>query len=90
MSDRIGAGIASVLFSSIVAVGTLVIYLGYPNIHVMIMGRFIFGIGSETLSVIQLSLCNRWFSKGFWLPLATSFALCDVVNRLGSICRYSK
>lgn len=83
--DRIGTRKASLLFSSFIVLGTLIVALS-PNIWVLYVGMFFFGAGSETLIIAQSSIIARWF-KGKELALAFGIAL--TVSRLGSLFSYN-
>ncbi|MBP8994033.1 MAG: MFS transporter [Bacteroidales bacterium] len=55
---------------------------GYsPELKMMVLGRIIFGLGAETLIVVQNKIISKWF-KGDMLALA--FALNLAVCRLGT------
>eukprot|EP00028_Trichosphaerium_sp_Am-I-7-wt_P003982 CAMPEP_0168519658 /NCGR_PEP_ID=MMETSP0405-20121227/7458_1 /TAXON_ID=498012 /ORGANISM="Trichosphaerium sp, Strain Am-I-7 wt" /LENGTH=328 /DNA_ID=CAMNT_0008540261 /DNA_START=354 /DNA_END=1337 /DNA_ORIENTATION=+ len=45
------------------------------------VGRFIFGMGAESLNVTQSSMISKWFSDG--TELATAFGLTLALSRLG-------
>ena len=50
--DKIGARLAILIFSTIILLGQLVCYFGalYSLFWLMIVGRVIFGMGSESLN----------------------------------------
>lgn len=52
-----------------------------PELKMMVLGRIIFGLGAETLIVVQNKIISKWF-KGDMLALA--FALNLAVCRLGT------
>ncbi|GAB4375093.1 MAG: MFS transporter [Calditrichia bacterium] len=83
--DRIGTRKSSLLFSSFIVIGAVIIALS-PNIYVLYLGMFFFGAGSETLIIAQSSIIARWF-KGKELALAFGIAL--TVSRLGSLFSYN-
>jgi len=83
--DRIGTRKASLLFSSFIVLGTLIIALS-PNIRVLYVGMFFLGAGSETLIIAQDSIIARWF-KG--KELAMAFGIVLTVSRLGSLFSYN-
>jgi len=83
--DRIGTRKASLLFSSLIVSGAVIIALA-PNIGVLYIGMFIFGAGSETLIIAQSSIIARWF-KGKEMAMAFGIAL--TVSRLGSLFSYN-
>jgi MFS family permease len=83
--DKIGTRRASLLFSSLVAVGAAIVAVA-PNIWVLYGGRFIFGWGSESLVVAQSAIFTRWF-KG--KELAFSFGVGLTVSRLGTLFSFN-
>ncbi len=83
--DRIGTRKSSLLFSSFIVIGAVIIALS-PNIWVLYIGMFFFGAGSETLIVAQSSIVARWF-KG--KELAMAFGIVLTVSRLGSLFSYN-
>ena len=83
--DRIGTRKSSLLFSSFIVFGAIIIALS-PNIWILYIGMFFFGAGSETLIIAQSSIIARWF-KGKELALAFGIAL--TVSRLGSLFSYN-
>lgn len=83
--DRIGTRRASLLFSSFIVLGALIMAFA-RNIWMIYVGMFFFGAGSETLIIAQSSIISRWF-KGKELALAFGIAL--TVSRLGSLFSYN-
>jgi MFS family permease len=83
--DRIGTRKSSLLFSSFIVIGALIMAFA-RNIWWVYVGMFFFGAGSETLIVAQSSIISRWF-KGKELALAFGIAL--TVSRLGSLFSYN-
>lgn len=83
--DRIGTRKASLLFSSLIVLGALIMAFA-RNIGMLYVGMFFFGAGSETLIIAQSSIIARWF-KGRELALAFGIAL--TVSRLGSLFSYN-
>eukprot|EP01118_Nematostelium_gracile_P004801 TRINITY_DN1572_c0_g1_i1.p1 TRINITY_DN1572_c0_g1~~TRINITY_DN1572_c0_g1_i1.p1 ORF type:complete len:469 (+),score=94.66 TRINITY_DN1572_c0_g1_i1:186-1409(+) len=81
LCDKIGYNRASLIFSGIVTVGASIVAMasGYPT---MCLGRFLFGMGSESLIVAQTAVLTKWF-KG--KELALSFGVALTFGRLGSI-----
>ncbi|CAF0723161.1 unnamed protein product [Brachionus calyciflorus] len=62
--DRVlGVRLGAILFSCFVTVGQILFAYGAytRNIWMMYIGRFIFGIGGETVSVAQKAYCVTWF-----------------------------
>ena len=83
--DRIGTRKSSLLFSSFIVIGALIMAFA-RNIWWVYVGMFFFGAGSETLIVAQSSIISRWF-KGKELAMAFGIAL--TVSRLGSLFSYN-
>ena len=83
--DRLGTRIASLLFSILVVIGAALVAIA-PSVTVLMVGRFIFGAGSEPLVVAQSAILARWF-KGKELALAFGIAL--TVSRLGTVFSFN-
>jgi len=83
--DRLGTRKASILFSSVVVAGALVVAFS-RSLYPMYVGRFIFGAGSETIIVAQSTILARWF-KG--KELALSFGIALAVSRIGSLFAFN-
>ncbi len=83
--DRIGTRKSSMLFSSFIVIGAVIVALS-SNIWVLYIGMFFFGAGSETLIVAQSSIVARWF-KG--KELAMAFGIVLTVSRLGSLFSFN-
>ncbi|XP_041262031.1 major facilitator superfamily domain-containing protein 1 isoform X7 [Onychostruthus taczanowskii] len=82
--DRVfGIRLGTVIFSSFVCVGQVVFALGalFNTFWLMEVGRFIFGIGGESLAVAQNTYAVSWF-KGKELNLV--FGLQLSMARIGS------
>ena len=78
-----GIRLGTLIFSMFVMVGQVVFGLGayFNNFNVMIAGRFIFGIGGESLAVAQNTYAVGWF-KGNELNMV--FGLQLSFSRVGS------
>ncbi len=85
LTDRIGTRRASLLFASLVAAGAAVVAMA-PNVAVLYAGRLLFGLGSESLVVVQSAILARWF-KG--KELALSFGIALAVSRLGTLFTFN-
>ncbi len=85
MIDRFGTRIMSLVFSSLIVAGAVLVALA-PSLAVMIIGRTIFGIGAESLIVCQSVILAKWF-KGKELALAFGFAL--TFMRLGTLVSFN-
>lgn len=85
LTDRIGTRRASLLFASLVAAGAVIVALA-PNVATLYLGRLVFGLGSESLVVVQSAILARWF-KG--KELALSFGISLAVSRLGTLFTFN-
>ncbi|XP_019850662.1 PREDICTED: major facilitator superfamily domain-containing protein 1-like [Amphimedon queenslandica] len=82
--DRwIGVRIGTVLFSVFVTVGQLIFALGgiFDKFWLMLVGRFVFGLGGESLAVAQNAYAVLWF-KGKELNFV--FGALLSISRVGS------
>ncbi|MBN1221930.1 MAG: MFS transporter [Candidatus Aminicenantes bacterium] len=52
-----------------------------PELKMMIAGRFLFGLGAETLNIVVLKILVKWF-KG--KKMAFAFAVMTIVARMGT------
>lgn len=95
LTDRIGTRKASLLYSSLIVVGTALVALS-PNLrslggsravlYGMVLGRTLLGLGAESLAVCQNAMISRWF-RGHQLALA--FALTLTLARVGSLLSFA-
>ncbi len=83
--DRIGTRKASLVFSGLVTFGAAMVAIA-PSFGWMLVGRVLFGIGSESLIVAQSAIIARWF-KGKELALAFGIAL--TVSRIGTLFSFN-
>jgi predicted MFS family arabinose efflux permease len=83
--DRLGTRTMSLIFSSLIVVGTVIVATA-PTITIMIVGRAVFGIGAESLIVCQSAILAKWF-KG--RELAFAFGLSLTFMRLGTIASFN-
>ncbi|XP_047130283.1 major facilitator superfamily domain-containing protein 1 isoform X1 [Hydra vulgaris] len=82
--DRVfGIRLGAIIFSSFVFLGQVIFALGALTNHfwLMLMGRFVFGIGGESLAVAQNTYAVSWF-KGRELNMV--FGLQLSFSRIGS------
>jgi MFS family permease len=97
VDSYLGVGKASIVFSGLVMLGGVVVALSailakavptksYVPLYVAIAGRFVFGLGGESLSVAQSTMIGRWF-KGH--QLATAFAITLSFSRIGSSTNFA-
>jgi len=82
--DKYGAPTCQIIFAIIVCLGSSILSVGVSNQSwkLMYFGRFIFGLGAESLSVAQSTVLSEWF-EGREVGLAMGIALS--VSRLGSV-----
>uniref|UniRef100_A0A6U3WEK3 Lysosomal dipeptide transporter MFSD1 n=2 Tax=Ditylum brightwellii TaxID=49249 RepID=A0A6U3WEK3_9STRA len=82
--DRIGAPICLIAFASLGFLGQLLFAIGTSakSWGLMLFGRFVYGLGGESICVAQSALLSRWFEGG---ELALSFGVALSVSRLGSV-----
>jgi len=78
--DRIGTRRSVLIFTVLIMIGSMVTVLK-GNIYIMAIGRFIFGVGAESMIVAITTIVARWF-KGKELSFA--FGLNLTVARMGS------
>ena len=83
--DRIGTRKASILFSSLVFLGALIVAAA-KSFPLMLAGRVLFGIGSESMIVAQSSILAKWF-KG--KELAFAFGVALTISRLGTLFSFN-
>jgi MFS family permease len=80
--DRIGAGRAGLLAATLCLAGAAMTAIGAPY-ALMVGGRLVFGIGSETLYIALLCAIAGWFAGGHGaLPTALFFSLARVGSYL--------
>ena len=83
--DRIGIRKAGNLFTALCAIGVFLTAVG-PTFGIMLAGRFIFGLGGESLLITKTKILSKWF-KG--KELALGFALALSLARLGTIAAHN-
>lgn len=82
--DRHGAPQSLFVFALVVCCGTILTSIGVSNKNweVMFLGRFVFGLGAESLCVAQSTITSDWF-EGKDVAFAMGVGL--AISRLGSI-----
>jgi len=83
--DAVGIRKGLILFTIILTIGQAVFaWAGSDpaNYNLMLVGRFIFGLGGENMSVAQSAIVTTWF-KGLEMNFALGFNIS--VSRLGSV-----
>ena len=83
--DLIGTRLATIIFATLVTIGAAIVAFA-PNVTTLMIGRFIFGAGSESLVVAQSAILARWF-KG--KELALSFGIALTISRLGTLFSFN-
>jgi MFS family permease len=83
--DRFGTRVSSLLFSTLVLIGAVLVWVA-PGVPILMAGRLVFGAGAEPLVVAQSAILARWF-KGKELALAFGIAL--TVSRLGTLFSFN-
>jgi len=68
--DKIGIRKAGNLFVTLCAIGVLLTAAG-SSFSIMLLGRFIFGLGAESLLITKTKILSKWF-KGKELALGNS------------------
>jgi len=97
IGDKIGLRLAALIFSSLVVLGAILVPLGpslagwaispFAGYIIMMCGRIIFGMGAESLNVIQTSMTAMWFKGGRELAFAMGLVLS--ISRLGDFLALS-
>ncbi len=85
LSDRIGTRSAGILLATLVAVGAALVALA-SSLPVAMAGRVVFGIGAESLNVVNSAMLARWF-KGKELALA--FGVTLTMSRVGTLFSFN-
>ncbi|TYZ68448.1 hypothetical protein PybrP1_004307, partial [[Pythium] brassicae (nom. inval.)] len=82
--DRFGINTALVLFSTLILLGQVVVATGgsLDSLELMLIGRFVIGLGGESLSVAQGALVVEWFLNE---EIAFAMGLNLSISRLGSV-----
>ncbi|KAJ3324432.1 hypothetical protein HDV06_006843 [Boothiomyces sp. JEL0866] len=82
--DRFDSRYVLLVLSSVICIGQTIFALGVTtrDFNLMLIGRTLFGIGGECVSVVQASITTTWF-QGKELAFALGMNLC--IGRLGSM-----
>ena len=95
IDNVLGPRKAAIVFCSLVALGTAIVALAttleFPHgsfmpFYIAVCGRFVFGLGGESLTVTQNTFVARWFEGR---ELATAFAICLSFSRIGSALNFA-
>lgn len=82
--DRVtGVRVGAMVFCGLVFLGQLIFSFGiqFKTYWVCVLGRFVFGLGGESLTVAQNAFTVRWFSGSL---RAMAFGLVVAIQRVGS------
>lgn len=82
--DSLGAHTSTLLFAALTLVGQILFAFGASakSWGLMLLGRVVYGLGGESISVATSTLNNEWFQGK---ELALSFGINLAVSRLGSV-----
>ena len=90
--DRvIGPRNATILFCAIVTLGSFIFATGvtYVNYNMMMIGRFIIGLASETTMILRSYYVSRFFKRGSDIRgVALAFGLAVGCSRMGSVVTF--
>ena len=89
-ADRVGLTAASIVFSLLICAGTTVVAFASPySFKGMLVGRLIFGMGAESLNIVQISMLSKWFRNTNTFPsFACSMAVAYSISALGTVLAY--
>jgi len=81
---KYGYRIMFLVFGFCVLVGQLIFAIGCSckSIHIMLIGRTIFGFGGESLNTTQFSIILQWFAPN---EIAFAMGLCLSSARMGNV-----
>eukprot|EP00606_Chrysophyceae_sp_TOSAG23-5_P000960 GSChrysophyteH2.ASY1.ANO1.1040.1 assembled CDS len=91
--DKYGTRFSSLLFLTLCLIGSALFALGatlqgasgQTRYIIMFVGRFIFGLGGGSITIVQNTITARWF-KG--RELAFAFGCTLTISRIGSVVNY--
>ena len=83
--DRIGTRLASIILSAVVVIGAVIVAFS-TSLPMALVGRLIFGAGSESLIVAQSAISARWFRGK---ELALSFGITLTIARVGTLFSFN-
>jgi len=88
ITDKLGVGKTMTIYSLFIIFGQLICTLGalFGRFSLLVTGRILFGIGGESLGVVQSVIAAKWF-KGKELAFALGMFLC--FGRIGNIANSS-
>ena len=85
---KIGFYNCYLLFSLLILIGQIIVVIGLRNTNMIIMliGRFIFGLGGENINTVQSIIIINWFNKNsLSFPLAFLFSVAKSATVLNDI-----
>ena len=85
---KIGFYNCYLLFSLFILIGQIIVVIGLRNTNMIIMliGRFIFGLGGENINTVQSIIIINWFNKNsLSFPLAFLFSVAKSATVLNDI-----
>jgi len=85
--DKMGNRFSAILFCSLISIGAALVALAplVRSFYLMLIGRFIFGVGTESSYVVQNNMCVEWFRNRL---LAVAMAITISISRLGSVLAF--
>ena len=82
--DIIGVRKAGTIYAALCVIGVVITASG-STILIMLVGRFIYGLGSESLIITMDKILSRWFKRK---ELAFAFGSLITIARLGTFAAY--
>ncbi len=75
LADKLGVRKAAVLFTALFTLGTVM--TASQNYTIMLIGRFLFGIGAESYYVVMNKILAKWFKgRGLAMAFGVNLFLC--------------
>ena len=77
-----------IVFGSLITIGQLIFAIGCKNssIKTMLVGRFIFGLGGESINISKNEMIVKWFYKSqMALPYGLSISISRMLTVLNNI-----
>lgn len=81
--DKIGWNLSLLLFTAFFVGGNLLVL--EKSYFSFVVGRMMYGMGTECIAIVQSSLIARWFSHDPVLKLSTANAFCMLSFRIGAL-----
>jgi hypothetical protein len=88
LCDKYGAYNCTILFSLFVLIGQLVVSIGASatNYNLMLLGRVLYGLGGETITVSQGAIIADWFAGGeLAFAIAANLAITRSASSINNI-----